>query len=86
MLRLPSYAVIYIADQFVSAGLIYPVGKLKNRIYSLSLPPEKISVYFILDIIIGKNEKSEYGAELVESIKEQLSHNFSKVTLNDIIG
>lgn len=86
VLRLPSYEVIYIADQFVSAGLIYPVGKLKNRIYCLSLPPEKISVYFILDIIIGKNEKSEYGAELVESIKEQLSHNFSKVTLNDIIG
>lgn len=86
MLHLPSYEIIRIADQFVNAGLIYPVGKLKKRLYCLSLPPEKISLYYILDIIFGKNENKGYGDELVENIKEQLSHSFSKLTLKDVIN
>lgn len=85
-LHLPSYEIIRIADLFVSAGVIYPVGKLKKRIYCLSLPPEKISVYYILDIIMGKTDNKEYGGELTREIKEQLSHNFSKTTLDDVIN
>lgn len=85
-LHLPSYEVLSMADKLVEGGLIYPIGKLKNRMYALALPPDKISVYFMVKIILGSSEGNDIGAKVLDSIDRSLADISSVSTLKDIIA
>lgn len=85
-LHLSSYDVLKIADKFVDAEIIYPIGKMKNRRYSMSLPPSKISINYLLSVILTKNEDSDENDIIIDKIKELFSLNFSENTLEELLS
>lgn len=80
-LHISSYEVIKMADKYVNAGIIYPIGKMKKRQYSMALPPEKISINFLLSIILGKTETGVESEPVLAEIYSLLADNFSTSTL-----
>lgn len=84
-LHLPSYEIISIADKFIDGGLIYPIGKLKNRVYCLAIPPEKISIYYMVKLIMGSGESHDVGGKVVEELDKNLAEVTTTKTLAELL-
>lgn len=84
-LHISSYDVISMADKFVNAGVIYPIGKMKKRKYSMALPPDKISINFLLSIILGSDENNIETEPILSDMHYLFSENFSTQTLLEIL-
>lgn len=82
-LHLSSYEIIAMADKFIEAKIIYPIGKLKTRRYCIAIPPQKITVYFVLNVIFGTYKKTEKNDAIYSLIQNKLTEVFSTKTLTE---
>lgn len=84
-LRLSSYEIISMADKLIDGGIIYAVGKLKNRTYCLAIPPEKISIYYLISIILGNGKEKGRGDKLFKEVHSLLADEYATRTISELI-